>query len=71
MGRPQTSPSVSCTKVTLAHRGYLFLDELVEWPRHLLESLREPLEEGVVRIARARATVIYPALVQVVAAATT
>lgn len=56
-------------ELSLAHRGCLFLDELFEWPRHLLEALREPLEEGVVRIARSRATVTYPALVQVVAAA--
>ncbi|MGH8905462.1 MAG: YifB family Mg chelatase-like AAA ATPase [Egibacteraceae bacterium] len=56
-------------ELSLAHRGCLFLDELFEWPRHLLESLREPLEEGVVRLARARATVTYPALVQIVAAA--
>ncbi|MGH8902887.1 MAG: YifB family Mg chelatase-like AAA ATPase [Egibacteraceae bacterium] len=56
-------------ELSLAHRGCLFLDELFEWPRHLLEALREPLEEGVVRIARSRATVAYPALVQVVAAA--
>ena len=56
-------------ELSLAHRGCLFLDELFEWPRHLLESLREPLEEGLVRVARSRATVTYPALVQVVAAA--
>lgn len=56
-------------ELSLAHRGCLFLDELFEWPRYLLEALREPLEEGVVRIARSRATVTYPALVQVVAAA--
>jgi magnesium chelatase family protein len=46
--------------LSLAHRGVLFLDELFEWPRRLLEALREPLEEGVVRLARARATVTYP-----------
>jgi magnesium chelatase family protein len=63
------SPCLICINLTLAHRGCLFLDELFEWPRHLLEALREPLEEAVVRIARSRATVTYPALVQVVAAA--
>ncbi len=47
--------------VSRAHRGELFLDELLEWPRSLLDALREPLEEGVVRIARARACVTYPA----------
>jgi magnesium chelatase family protein len=58
-------------ELSLAHRGCLFLDELFEWPRPLLESLREPLEEGVIRLARTRATVTYPALVQIVAAANT
>lgn len=52
-----------------AHRGILFLDELFEWPRGLLESLREPVEQGVIRVARARATVRYPARVQLVCAA--
>lgn len=47
----------------------LFLDELFEWPRRLLDALREPLEEGQVRIARARATVHYPAGFLLVAAA--
>ncbi len=56
-------------ELSLAHRGCLFLDELFEWPRGLLEALREPLEDGVVRVARSRATVTYPARVQVVAAA--
>ena len=53
----------------LAHRGVLFLDELFEWPRHVLEALREPLEEGVLRLARARAIVTYPSRALVVAAA--
>jgi magnesium chelatase family protein len=53
----------------LAHRGVLFLDELFEWPHSLLESLRAPLQEGVVRVARSRATVAYPAVVQLVCAA--
>jgi len=44
-----------------AHRGVLFLDELLEWPRSLLDALREPLEEGVVRVARSKASVTYPA----------
>lgn len=55
--------------LSLAHRGVLFLDELLEWPRRTLDGLREPLEEGVVRLARAQATVTYPARVQLVAAA--
>jgi magnesium chelatase family protein len=56
-------------QLSLAHRGVLFLDELFEWPRRLLDALREPLEEGVVRLARAEATVQYPSRVQLVAAA--
>jgi magnesium chelatase family protein len=55
--------------ISLATHGVLFLDELFEWPRSVLEALREPLEEGVVRIARARGTVVYPARVQLVCAA--
>lgn len=56
-------------EMSLAHRGVLFLDELFEWPRSVVEALRQPLEEGVVRVARSRATVVYPALVQLVCAA--
>lgn len=56
-------------ELSLAHHGVLFLDELFEWSRSLLESLREPLEDGVIRLARAQATVVYPARVQLVCAA--
>jgi magnesium chelatase family protein len=56
-------------ELSLAHRGVLFMDELFEWPRSLLDRLREPLEEGVVRLSRAKASVIYPARVQLVCAA--
>ena len=56
-------------EVSLAHRGVLLIDELLEWPRRLLDALREPLQERVVRVARARATVAYPADVMLVAAA--
>lgn len=56
-------------ELSLATHGVLFLDELFEWPRRLLDALREPLEEGVVRIARSRATVRYPASFLLVAAA--
>jgi magnesium chelatase family protein len=56
-------------ELSLAHRGVLFVDELFEWPRAALEALREPLEDGVVRISRARASVTYPARVLIVAAA--
>ncbi len=48
-------------EVTLAHRGVLFLDELPEFNRQVLESLREPLEEKQVRISRARGSEVFPA----------
>jgi magnesium chelatase family protein len=47
-------------EVSLAHNGVLFLDEIVEFERRALEALREPMEEGVVRIARALRTVQFP-----------
>ena len=55
-------------EVSLAHNGVLFLDEIVEFERRALEALREPLEEGVVRIARALRTVQFPARFLLVAA---
>jgi magnesium chelatase family protein len=55
-------------EISLAHNGVLFMDELPEFDRRVLEVLRQPLEEGLVRIARAARTVQFPARFQFVAA---
>jgi magnesium chelatase family protein len=63
-GGPMTRPG----ELSMAHRGLLFLDELPEFRRHVLEVLRQPLEEGVVRLARATQNVTYPCQVMLFAA---
>ncbi len=63
-GGPRLRPG----EVSLAHRGVLFLDELPEFDRRVLESLREPLETGAITLARAAARVDLPAAFQLVAA---
>lgn len=81
-GRPFRAPHHSATaaalvgggsdpvpgEVSLAHQGVLFLDELPEFARSVLENLREPMESGSVVIARARARAAFPAAFQLVAA---
>jgi magnesium chelatase family protein len=55
-------------ELSLAHHGVLFLDELPEFPRNALEALREPLESGVVTLARLKRSSTFPAKFQLIAA---
>jgi magnesium chelatase family protein len=63
-GGPRSRPG----EISLAHHGVLFLDELPEFERRVLEALREPLEAGVVSVSRAALQTQYPAAFQLIAA---
>ncbi|MEA4882136.1 MAG: YifB family Mg chelatase-like AAA ATPase [Clostridia bacterium] len=56
-------------EVTLAHAGVLYLDEFCEFPRPVLESLRSPMEAGVITVSRARAAVTFPSSFMLIASA--
>jgi magnesium chelatase family protein len=62
------APPLRPGEISCAHRGVLFLDELGEFPASVLDALRQPLEEGVIRISRAHGTAVFPARFLLVAA---
>lgn len=55
-------------EISLAHRGVLYMDEFPEFPRHVMESIRQPMEDGVVTISRAAGTLAFPAKFLLIAA---